>query len=102
MTTDAYVRGEWAIAKRPGGGYVLLGAPAAVEVGYVYRVVWPIAPDNQALVESQGQGVWASDEFAPTLQAIGRLIDGLKNTGEYTPEPAFDLAAWVASYEGAS
>lgn len=102
MPTDAYVPEEWAIAKRPNGGWVLLGAPAA-GTGQSYRVVWPISPDLQSVVDAYGEDALTYPEFAPVLGGIARLVNGLKSTGEYTPEPAFDLGSWVVQYEaGAS
>lgn len=99
MPTDDYVPAEWQLAKRPTGGWVILGAPSDGN-GKNYRVTWPVSPDLQGLVETYRRDVWSRPEFGATIVGIGRLIDGLKRTGEYQPEEPFDLAAWVAEFEG--
>lgn len=95
----SYKADEWMLARKPGGGWVVLGAPKDSD-GNVYRVLWPLPVHAAIVAETRGrEAAWQDPEFAGIVGAINSILMGIANVGEYTPEPPFDLAAWVENYE---
>jgi hypothetical protein len=87
------------LARKPGGGWTVLGAPQDT-AGNAYRVTWPLPLYASAVVDEHGpQLAWDQPLFVGIKGALGMIIEGIANVGEYTPEAPFDLAAWAAEYE---
>lgn len=94
-----YKADEWTLARKPGGGWSVLGAPQDT-TGSVYRVTWPLPLYASTVVDEHGpQLAWDQPEFVGIKGALEQIMSGIANVGEYTPEAPFDLAAWAAEYE---